>query len=114
MAKIMTKPWNFSWFVEGKLAGMSYPEDTDIPFLTKVGIKRLINTTEDEADYSQVARANGVIIHNIHVEEFRPPSVQQIQEFLDILDSSTDVGVCVCVHHAVLCVCVQLHNSFSH
>ena len=97
----MTKPWNFSWFVEGKLAGLGYPKKSDIPFLAEVGIKRLVNITEYEAHYSDVAAANGVTIHNICVEDFCPPSVKQIQEFLDILDSSNEVSrhCMISIHH---------------
>ena len=89
----MTQPRNFSWFVEGKLAGMAYPEKENIPFLVEAGVKRLVNMTEHDAEYTKVASASGITVHNICVAAFCPPSVQQIQEFLDILDSNSEVGM---------------------
>ena len=89
----MTQPRHFSWFVEDKLAGMGYPKETDFPFLVETGIRRVVNLTHNEANYFEVAEANGVTVHNICVKQFCPPSLQQIQEFLDILDSSPEVDM---------------------
>ena len=120
----MTEPRNFSWFVEGLIAGMGYPKgrvgrgipdtrvvrrrhfdgnryshfmsfflplETDIPFLASVGIKTLINMTRDNY-YAEVAEAHGVTVQTIYVPDFEPPSVEQIREFLQVVDSAKEVS----------------------
>ena len=88
----MKSPMNFSWFIEGKLAAMAYPLDTDFPFLIASGLKTIVNTTQYPAVYADIADVNGITVHNILVEDYTPPSHKQILEFLDILDSAETVG----------------------
>ena len=88
----MKSPMNFSWFIEGKLAAMAYPLETDFPFLIASGLKNIVNTTQHPAEYSEIADANGITVHNIPVQDYTPPSHKQILEFLDIVDSAETVG----------------------
>ena len=88
----MTQPFNFSWFVEGKLAGMGYPEDTDIPFLADAGIMTLVNIDPYAPDYIQAAEEYGVVVRTIQIYEFCPPSNEQIQQFLEIVDGTQGVS----------------------
>ena len=85
---------NFSWFIEGRLAGMAYPLESDFPFLIDSGLKTIVNITEYPypAEYSEIADANGITVHNIPVQDFTSPSHKQILEFLDIVDSAKTVG----------------------
>lgn len=86
----MTQPRNFSWFVEGRLAGMAYPRETDIPFLAENGVKTLVNLTRTDY-YCEEAAANGVAVRTIDIPDFQPPSIAQINEFLDIVDGAKEV-----------------------
>ncbi len=95
----MTEPRNFSWFVEGRLAGMAYPKETDIPFLAQSGIKTLVNMTRDDY-YSEVAEANGVAVHTIYVPDFEQPSLHQINDFLEIVDATKEVYLPTRMTHA--------------
>ena len=88
-----TQPRNFSWFVDGKLAGLAYPRDTDIPFLADAGIKTLINITETGTpDYFAVAEAHGIGAHTIPTQAFCPPSNEHIQQFLKIVGEAPGVS----------------------
>ncbi len=86
----MTEPSNFSWFVEGRLAGMAFPKETDILFLAQSGIKTLVNLTGDEC-YLEAAKDNGISVHIICVPDFNPPSLQQINRFLELVDATKEV-----------------------
>ena len=88
----MTEPRNFSWFVEGKLAGMAYPRETDLAFLAGQGIKTLVNLTPDDY-YSGVAEQHGVQMKTIRVPAFEPPTLEQIREFLELVDSTKEVNL---------------------
>ncbi len=87
-------PWNFSWFIDGKLAGMAYPRDKHIPFLVASGLQTIINLTPFPADYKDVANAHGITVHNIIIEDFRAPTYDQIKEFLDICNAVETVSTC--------------------
>ena len=54
------------WFIEGQLAGIGYPKETDIPFLVQNGITTLVNMTRDQY-YTEVADANNVTVHEIYI-----------------------------------------------
>jgi len=89
----MTQPRHFSWFVDGKLAGMGYPKDTDIPFLADAGIKTLVNLTETKTpDYFAVAETHKIGVHTVQTQAFCPPSNEQIQQFLKIVDDAQGVS----------------------
>lgn len=104
----MTQPFNFSWFVEGKLAGMGYPEDTDIPFLADAGIKTLVNIDPYAPDYIEVAEEYDVAVCTIQIYEFCPPSIEQIQQFLKIVDDAQGVSQNCSAKDSVICH-VDLH-----
>ncbi len=86
----MTEPSNFSWFVQGRLAGMGFPKGTDILFLAQSGIKTLVNLTRDEC-YLEAAKDNGITVHIIYIPDFTPPSLQQINRFLELVDATKEV-----------------------
>ena len=89
----MDAPRNFSWFVENKLAGMGYPKDeVELAYLAhKAGIKTLVNLTQTNT-YVDQAEELGIAVHQIVIDDFCPPSLAQVQEFLSILDKSKEVS----------------------
>ena len=90
--KMNSRPWNFSWFVDGKLAAMAYPYDRDIPFLAASGLKTVINLTQYPVDYQSTADDNGITVHDICMEDFAAPEYDQILQVLDILTTSATVS----------------------
>jgi atypical dual specificity phosphatase len=90
----MASPRNFSWFVEGKLAGMGYPVSDNIPFLAQEGIRTLVNLTtvaSHPSTYEEGARAHGMAVHSIDIQDFTPPTMEQIEEFLRIVENTESV-----------------------
>ena len=93
----MSGPRNFSWFVEGKLAGMGYPKDEDIPFLAQEGVKTLVNLTAGDSHlYESPARTHGMTVHCINIQDFCPPTMEQIEEFLRIVENAKTVNAHKC------------------
>lgn len=104
----MTEPYNFSWFVEGKLAAMAYPDDSDMAFLVRQGIKTLINLTEYD-DYSEVAKQHGIETKCIFIPEFDPPTLEQIQEFVETVDSTKEVSFYSILHLSMIALLTQTY-----
>ena len=86
----MTQPFNFSWFVEDKIAGFGYPDKRELPFLAEQGITEIVNTTGVDR-YGRHAAEQNITVHSIAIEEFCPPTLEQIKEFLDIVASAKGV-----------------------
>lgn len=82
---VATPPRNFSWFIENKLAGLGYPTNEDMSFLTESGIKTLVNLTANSPTYNESATAHGITVHSINIQDFTPPTMSQIDQFLHIV-----------------------------
>ena len=82
MAKFVTsKPAKFSWFIEGKLAGMAWPSEESFQFLADNGIKAVINLTEESPPmYEKMATHLGISCIHIRVDCFGPPKMEQVLE----------------------------------
>ena len=89
----MSQPSNFSWFVEGKLAAMGYPTNQDLTFLKAQGIKTLINFSNRPSSYRESAEAQGLTVHSIPIQVFYPPTTEQIENFLGIVDTAKSVSI---------------------
>ena len=70
---------------------MAYPRETDLAFLAGQGIKTLVNLTPDDY-YSGLAEQHGVQMKTIRVPAFEPPTLGQIQEFLELIDSTKEAS----------------------
>ena len=89
----MAQPWNFSWFVKGKLAGMAYPSVENLAFLVDQGIKTLVNLSHRDHQRDSAAASHGIRVHFIDIDDFCPPTMDQIEEFLSIVENSESVSV---------------------
>lgn len=107
----MTEPRSFSWFVEGKLAGMAYPRETDLAFLAGQGIKTLVNLTPDDY-YSGLAEQHGVQMKTIRVPAFEPPTLGQIQEFLELIDSTKEASSSSFLSQNLSCTRISIHITY--
>lgn len=86
----MSVPYRFSWFVEGKVAGMAWPDSETMEYLSQQGIKVLVNLTGEPSVYERTAKDYGIECLTISIADFCPPTVLQVNNiimlFLVILD----------------------------
>ncbi len=95
---------NFSWVVEGKLAGMARPGavrtlDEDLASLEAHGIVLLVSLTETPTPAVDAARYGIEVLH-LPVEDFTPPSQEQLFIFAHRSRESLEAGAAVGVHCA--------------
>ena len=56
----------------------------DLFSFSECGVRRVVCLAED----FQPCTYEGITVHPIHVEEFEPPSIQQINEFMDVCEAA--------------------------
>jgi len=93
---------NFSWVVEGKLAGMARPGavrslDEDLASLQAHGIVLLVSLTETPTPAADAARYGIEVLH-LPVEDFTPPTQEQLFSFAHKTRESLAAGGVVGVH----------------
>lgn len=90
-------PPNFSWVEPKKLAGLALPRMTaHYQYLLDNGIQHLVCLCEKKPpNYDTVP---GVKLHHIKIIDFTPPTPEQIQRFLSIVEESNAKGEGVAVH----------------
>ena len=91
----MAEPMNFSWFVEEKVAGLACPSDDGVTYLANQGIKTIINLADRPRvpRYTEKAKMLGIQVEPIPIIEFTAPTSQQIERFVQILTSATEVSI---------------------
>ena len=76
---------NFSWVIEGKLAGMADPSYTAVEghmaFLADENVEFLVSLTEEGTD-PEAAQAHGVTVIHIPLKDFTAPTMDQLQLFI--------------------------------
>lgn len=92
----------FSWIVPEELAAMPLPGrdrplDQDAAFLEQEGIRLLVSLTEEPPDRDTLVAHSIEPVH-IPVRDFTPPSVEQMTDFVELVDSSVATGQVVGVH----------------
>ena len=101
-------PYRFSWFVEGKLAGMAYPDEGTIDYLARSGIKMLINLTEEPSTYEQKATEAGIECRNIRIECFGPPALEQVSNKVRLHVCKINFACVFTYMYFLICMCVCL------
>ena len=92
----------FSWVVPGELAAMALPGrerplEQDAAFLDHEGIHVLVSLTEIPPD-SEILAAHGIEQQHIPVQDFTPPTLQQMADFVAVVEGSVKTGTPVGVH----------------
>ncbi|XP_077991006.1 dual specificity protein phosphatase 23-like [Glandiceps talaboti] len=88
------EPGNFSWVDDGKVAGLAFPSRQEhLLFLHQQGIKHLVSLTQRNP-----AMDPNIEWHPIKMPDFTAPSIEQINEFLKIVEDSNAKGEAVAVH----------------
>ncbi|XP_071965044.1 uncharacterized protein [Antedon mediterranea] len=90
-------PPNFSWVVASRLAAHALPESKQhLQYLFNIGIYHLVTLmSEGIPPMETVPELKWT---RIPIEDFTPPSISQIETFVDIVDSAVAVGKAVSVH----------------
>jgi atypical dual specificity phosphatase len=92
----------FSWVDQGRVAGMPKPGDwnqieSDLEFLKTQGIRLLFTLTETPPDSTMLARFDIASVH-LPVEDFCPPSKDQLFQFVRETRVAISQGRAVGVH----------------
>ena len=82
-------PWNFSFVIDGHLAGMAHPGhggpiQNALQFLTENEIRAIVSLTEDPLNEEAIRMAGMDYLH-LPVADFTPPSLEQVQTFVDFV-----------------------------
>jgi atypical dual specificity phosphatase len=88
----------FNWLAENKVAAMSYPESEDaFTLLYGMGIRAILNLAEAPYPYKTVDKV-GIFTKHIPVVDFTAPTLHQVEEGLDMIDSCLGKSMPVAVH----------------
>jgi len=93
------KPTNFSWVIEGKLAGSARPEnETQLQWLKNKGIKALVCLNMERPIDEQQVKSLGFEYALIPVKDFTAPRLEDIVEFVrftnQMINQNKPVLVC--------------------
>ncbi|NWH83191.1 DUS23 phosphatase, partial [Piaya cayana] len=92
-----SKPPNFSWVVEGRLAGLAMPrEPGHYQFLLGQGVRHLVSLSERAPPHH--ACCPDIQLHQLRVPDFTPPTPRQIQSFLRLVEVANARSEAVAVH----------------
>ena len=92
----------FSWIVPGELAAMplpgrNQPLEEDAAFLEQEGIRILVSLTEEPPDGDTLS-AHSIEQRHIPVDDYSPPTLTQMDEFVTLVENAVDSGRPVVVH----------------
>ena len=114
---------NFSFVIEGELAGMAYPGRfgdvrSDLTFLQGQGVGAIVSLTEYPLDERTVAAYGFEYLH-LPVPDYHPPTMEQMWTCLRFFEEQRTEGA-VAVHCAagqgrtgVVLACTLVHRGHS-
>ncbi|XP_014817377.1 PREDICTED: dual specificity protein phosphatase 23 [Calidris pugnax] len=92
-----SEPPNFSWVAEGRLAGLAMPrEPGHYRFLRGQGVRHLVSLSERAPPHHGCCP--DLQLHRLRIPDFTPPTPQQIQSFLQLVEEANARGEAVAVH----------------
>jgi atypical dual specificity phosphatase len=97
---MMDKPTNFSWVIDGKLAGCGLPVTEDeFEWLVDQGIRSIVTVREVGLPSDWI---DGVDIDYLHltVEDFGAPTIEELDQAIGFIDQQISSGRPVVVHCA--------------
>jgi atypical dual specificity phosphatase len=86
---------NFSWLVEGEVAGMAAPDPSDAERLRAAGVTALVSLTRRPPFFDP---PEGVAILHLPVVDMTPPSEEQLVQAVRFLESVVSSGGRAAVH----------------
>jgi atypical dual specificity phosphatase len=97
---ISDRPTNFSWVVEGKLAGCGLPvSEEEFKWVVDNGIKSIITAREVPLP-SEWFDGGDIDYMHLRVEDFGAPTVEELDVAVDFIDQKISSGRPVLVHCA--------------
>jgi atypical dual specificity phosphatase len=97
---VTEKPTNFSWVVEGKLAGCGLPVSQDeFEWVVSQGIKSVV-TVREIALPSDWFNGGDIDYLHLQVEDFGAPNMEELVQAVDFIDQQISSGKPVMVHCA--------------
>jgi atypical dual specificity phosphatase len=98
--RIAERPTNFSWLIEGKLAGCGLPVTHDeFEWLVENGIKSVVTVREVPLP-SQWFDGSDIDYLHLEVEDFGAPSIEELDKAVDFIDDEISKDRPVMVHCA--------------
>lgn len=94
--------YNFSFVIPGKLAGMAYPGsyaniESDLDFLVSQKITGIVNLTSRPLG-EKLLKEKNLICKNIPIRDFHPPTMEQIDDFINFVEKCLKNGGAVVAH----------------
>ena len=96
-------PYNFSYVFEDALCAMAFPgifgstEEEDLAYLQQQGIRAIVSLTEEIPEPEYIKKYGFEWLH-LEIEDYCPPTQEQIQHFVKQVDSWLKEGLKVMVH----------------
>ncbi|ELU12352.1 hypothetical protein CAPTEDRAFT_181889 [Capitella teleta] len=91
------RPANFSWVIPHVLAGSAFPHTPGhFEFLKQQNIQHVVTLTEWAAPKEMAPPT--MQLHHIVIEEFSAPTLEQIEEFVRLVDNARQNNERVLVH----------------
>lgn len=98
--RMMDRPTNFSWVIEGKLAGCGLPVTEDeFKWVVDQGIKSVV-TVREVALPSDWFDGGDIDYLHLQVEDFGAPNMEELIQGVDFIDQQISSGKPVMVHCA--------------
>lgn len=86
---------NFSWLVEGEIAGMARPDPSDADRLRDAGVSAVVSLTRRSPFFDPPV---GLTILHLPVTDFTPPTQAQLLQAVEFLRSVVATGGKAAVH----------------
>ena len=90
---------NFSWLIEGEIAGMAKPASSvyDFEFLKENGFEAIVSLTEFPLNEALVEEF-GFSVKHLPVRDFEAPTLEQIEDFMAFAEEARAEGKKLVVH----------------
>jgi atypical dual specificity phosphatase len=90
---------NFSWLIEGEIAGMAKPTSSvhDFEFLKENGFEAIVSLTEFPLNEALIEEF-GFSVKHIPVRDFEAPTLEQIEDFIAFAEKARAEGKKLVVH----------------
>jgi atypical dual specificity phosphatase len=97
---VTDRPTNFSWVIEGKLAGCGLPvSQNEFEWVADQGIKSIV-TVREVALPSDWFNGSDIDYLHLAVEDFGAPNMEELMQAVDFIDQQISSGKPVMVHCA--------------
>ena len=89
---------NFSWVIEKKLAGVSYPRSEDaLAQLQKLGVQALLSLSEEPLSAELLEKYNLQMRH-LPLADFTAPTLEQVEQSVKVVNNFLEQNLPVAVH----------------